>query len=640
MRIRHLFVLCIATLCALCAKAQSATQTLVPETQNWRVHLGDDPAYASPAFDDSAWATVNMGDRLPSDLAAGRSRWFRKRIALLPQQSSPIDLIVTTDSGSYEVYVDGRRITPPVQSSLRWQHNVTSIYPLSSPTGVSVHEVEVAIRSHLYNQVFMLATTPAFVAVATPTAASTYKKAADGSSLGFSAFPVAVNFILVLAGILLIILYLQQRGYNEYLWLGLSVISAGLTSGLYSAAIYLPISWNAFLGDPCTYWTMAAQLEFVYVFIGRRPHRAVRIYQWALFAIPFFTSPLGFSGLFPVASYGWFENGVLLPGIVLVLAVLVRWALRGNREAGLLLGPMFLANVSGFLVDVDVTLIYLNPSYSGIPALHIGLVQLDYWTATNALFLLAVGLVIFLRFVRVSREQVVIQTELESARAIQHVLIPEAVEEVPGFRIESVYHPAQQVGGDFFQVIPLAGGGVLAVVGDVSGKGIPAALTVALIVGTLRTLAETTTSPAEILAGLNRRLVGRSAGFTTCLAVRILPDGEATLASAGHLNPYLNSPDAAPNEVTSTIGLPLGLAAEAEYSDLRLAMQPGETLTMLSDGVVEARNTSGELLGFERARTLSAHPADQIAQAAESFGQEDDITVLSVTLAAPEPVSA
>ncbi len=639
MRIHHLLLLCVAASGALAAAAQSAPQILVPQTQGWRAHLGDDPAYASPSFDDSSWTTVDMGARLPSALTAGHSRWFRKRIGL-PGQSAPLDLVITATGGSYEVYCDGLRISPPIQSSLLWKDSVTSTFPIPSTCGNSTREAEVAIHSRLYDQSYLTVAAPGFVAVATPAAASTYTTAADGGLLGFLVFPLTVNTVLVLAGILLITLYWQQRGHSEYLWLGLSVITGGLCSGLFSAQACLPDSFNGFLGDPCTYWNIAAQLQFVYTFVGRKPHRAVRAYQWALLAVPFFSSPLAWSGVFSVAGYSWFENGSLLPGIVLVVAVLVVWTARGNREAALLLGPMLLANVSSFIVDIDVAMTFLHPTYHGIPPLRIGLVQIAYWAASNAVFLLAIGLVIFLRFVRVSREQVTIQTELESARAIQHVLIPAAIDDVPGFRIESVYHPAQQVGGDFFQVIPLAGGGVLAVVGDVSGKGIPAALTVALIVGTLRTLAEATTSPAEILAGLNRRLAGRSSGFTTCLAVRILPDGEATLASAGHLNPYLRTRDAVPSELAPLTGLPLGLSADAEYSNVRLAMRPGETLTMLSDGVIEARNTSGELLGFERARTLSARPADQIAQAAESFGQEDDITVLTLTLTAPEPITA
>src|ERR1700750_1141031 len=102
--------------------------------------------------------------------------------------------------------------------------------------------------------------------------------------------------------------------------------------------------------------------------------------------------------------------------------------------------------------------------------------------------------------------------EVKSAREVQQVLVPETVPTVPGFAIDSVYKPAAELGGDFFQVLALPNGGTLIVIGDVSGKGLKAAMTVSLIVGTLRTLTDYTQSPAEILRGLNRRLNGRVGG--------------------------------------------------------------------------------------------------------------------------------
>ncbi len=107
---------------------------------------------------------------------------------------------------------------------------------------------------------------------------------------------------------------------------------------------------------------------------------------------------------------------------------------------------------------------------------------------------------------------------------------------VPGFAIDSVYKPAAELGGDFFQVIALPDTSTLIVIGDVSGKGLKAAMTVSLIVGTLRTLADYTQQPAEILHGLNRRLFGRvQDGFATCVVLRFEANGNATMANAGHL---------------------------------------------------------------------------------------------------------
>ena len=111
----------------------------------------------------------------------------------------------------------------------------------------------------------------------------------------------------------------------------------------------------------------------------------------------------------------------------------------------------------------------------------------------------------------------------------------------------------------------------------------------------------------------------------TCCALRIEADGSATIANAGHLPPYWNGA-----EVEVDSGLPLGIDAGAEYSETRFAVEEAGHLTLVSDGVVEARSAVGELFGFERTRMISGEEASAIAAAAKAFGQEDDITVLTV----------
>jgi len=227
------------------------------------------------------------------------------------------------------------------------------------------------------------------------------------------------------------------------------------------------------------------------------------------------------------------------------------------------------------------------------------------------------------------------ENELEAARAVQQVLIPDEIPSLPAFKIESVYKPAGQVGGDFFQILPTAHGGVLIVVGDVSGKGMPAAMTVSLLVGTFRTLAHYTSNPGEILAAMNRRMLARSKdGFTTCLVLRADPDGALTVANAGHLPPYCNG-----EELAIDGGLPLGIHAESTYQEVRLQLRPGAQITLLTDGVVEARSNTGELFGFARTQNLSSKSAEQIAEAACAFGQDDDITVVTLALAGGTPVA-
>jgi hypothetical protein len=226
-----------------------------------------------------------------------------------------------------------------------------------------------------------------------------------------------------------------------------------------------------------------------------------------------------------------------------------------------------------------------------------------------------------------SQRQNALEQEMRNARAVQQVLIPDEIPSLPGFKIESVYKPAGEVGGDFFQILPIEDA-ILVVIGDVSGKGMPAAMTVSLLVGTIRTLADYTQSPGEILAAMNQRMLARSrGGFTTCLVVRIDADGFLTAANAGHIAPYRNG-----EEVLIENGFPLGLVSDTTYAETKFQLDPEDSLTFLSDGVVEARNEAGELFGFERTGSISREPAESIARAAQIFGQEDDITVLTLKL--------
>jgi hypothetical protein len=227
------------------------------------------------------------------------------------------------------------------------------------------------------------------------------------------------------------------------------------------------------------------------------------------------------------------------------------------------------------------------------------------------------------------REKERLTGELEAGRAVQQVLLGAAMPEIPGLRFESAYKPAGEVGGDFYLVQPRKNGNALIAVGDVSGKGLQAAMTVSAVLGALHAIPGDL--PAEILEVLNRSLVGRvHGGFVTCSIARIGPGGAVAIASAGHLAPYCNG-----REVELPGCLPLGIAAASEYAETTFVLAPGESLTFISDGVVEARNAHGDLFGFDRARDISAQSAESIARAAQTFGQEDDITVLTVALAPP-----
>lgn len=240
------------------------------------------------------------------------------------------------------------------------------------------------------------------------------------------------------------------------------------------------------------------------------------------------------------------------------------------------------------------------------------------------------------RHIKAHTEMARLEGEMAAAREVQQVILPDHRESFPGYTVESVYRPAMQVGGDFFQVLRAVNGGLLIVVGDVAGKGLPAAMLVALLTGSIRTTAEDSDDPVLMLRRLHDRLVGRACdGFSTALAVHITSDGLVTIANAGHLSPYLDG-----REIELPGALPLGIVGGGRYEATSFQIEPGSRLTFYSDGVVEAQNEKGELFGFDRAKAISTEPAAAIVEAAVRFGQSDDITVVTIERLTTTKVSA
>jgi Stage II sporulation protein E (SpoIIE) len=224
-------------------------------------------------------------------------------------------------------------------------------------------------------------------------------------------------------------------------------------------------------------------------------------------------------------------------------------------------------------------------------------------------------------------ERAEMRGELSAARQVQHLLIPDKMLVAPGVTVSSAFLPASEVGGDFYLCRALSNGAQRVLLGDVSGKGVAAALTSALLLGAADRCDDL--QPAAVLKELNAALRHSGIeGFTTCLCADLSATGVLLIANAGQVPPYRNG-----QEIEIPAGLPLGVDAAVEYAESSLQLSPGDKLTFLSDGVVEARNAVGELFGFERTRQLSSRAAQQIADAAVQFGQQDDITVLTLSLA-------
>jgi hypothetical protein len=224
-------------------------------------------------------------------------------------------------------------------------------------------------------------------------------------------------------------------------------------------------------------------------------------------------------------------------------------------------------------------------------------------------------LLVIRQSVRDRRERERLAGELAAARAVQQLMISAEVEGV-----EAVYLPANEVGGDFYQILPLADGSTLVALGDVSGKGLKAAMVASMVIGVIRLHRES--SPALLLEQINHALVGAAQGFVTCLIARVRPDRTAVVASAGHPAPYRNGA-----ELLYQPGLPLGIDPNAAWLEVTV---DGDSLTLLSDGVLEAADAKGELFGFDRTAAISTNSAREIAEAARVWGQNDDITVVTV----------
>jgi phosphoserine phosphatase RsbU/P len=434
----------------------------------------------------------------------------------------------------------------------------------------------------------------------------------------------------VLAGIGVFFLHRAQPDHAEYLWLGLYLFLVGIADLLwyFQAAGYLPLACNVLLADPLLYPVSIAQIEFTFSFGGRRPGHLWRTYQALLLLAPTLAW-LVWLGKIPSVVSMVTETALLIPVALLLPIMLLIWYGRGNREAGWLILPSLLPAATISLYDFGTLSIFFGwRRFEFLDnSIQFGPVPVQPNDLVNLLFLLAIATVIFFRFTRVSREQARAAAELGAAREIQQRLVPASLPEFPGFQLEAAYLPAQEVGGDFYQVLCQADGSALVVVGDVSGKGLKAAMTGALAIGALRTLAAENLSPAALLSRLNSQIHDtQDTGFITCLCASVGAEGAVTVANAGHLPPYRGG-----QEITVEPDLPLGIAAQIQYAETHFQLDPSDSLTLLSDGVVEAMNSDGQLFGFDRTREVSTQSAHAIAAAAQAFGQEDDITVLTLT---------
>jgi serine phosphatase RsbU (regulator of sigma subunit)/ketosteroid isomerase-like protein len=242
---------------------------------------------------------------------------------------------------------------------------------------------------------------------------------------------------------------------------------------------------------------------------------------------------------------------------------------------------------------------------------------------------------------RVERER--IEQELEVARSIQQASLPEEVPTLEGWQISPFYQPAREVGGDFYDFFELPEGRLGLVVGDATGKGVPAALVMASARSMLRAVARASEySPGDVLGRVNDTLVTDMPPnmFVTCFYAILDPrSGSLSYANAGHDLPYVHHGDGA--EELRARGMPLGLMPSMSYEQKEVVLDAGVSVLLYSDGLVEAHDPKGEMFGFPRVRAQVAERGEQrslgeylmeelYSFVGEGWEQEDDITLLTL----------
>ena len=605
---------------------------------DWAFQPGDDSRWSRPDFDDSHWRIISTQQSW-QDQGVSRPRdffWYRLHVRL-PLQHAPLSLLFGYSAFPYEVYVNGQLVgrfgrLPPEE---RVDGALVRVFEI--PPSAGRGDITIAIRFLCWWRWESRYIWGGIVGerglVLGSTRAINDEYRAWQSQMRSEWLPdFSVGFLSILLAAGLLLLYRTQRKQSEYLWI--TAYFASITGWVFvnDFQSISPISIQAikYLDVGLMAISEVFLLQFVFAFLRQSIPLWLRTYQLSLLGLPLVVAAY-FAGLISLSAS---DLTVLLWGLpyALVIPVLLFWRyIRGLKEAGFLVIPLLLVNLNGILNSLAWLLYELrlrDTDTDFVPTFQLGPIPVTIGQVDGLLFVLSIAAVLLHRFHKTSREQERAQAELEAARNMQEVMLPQQIGSTPGFAIEAVYIPAQEVGGDFFRLFPGADESLLVVIGDVSGKGVKAAMLVSLIVGLLQKIVEITREPSGILSDLNTSLSGQTGGsFATCCCALIGPDGRLQIANAGHLSPYCHG-----RELETPGGLPLGIAPDTTYDHVDFTLGPGDRVVFLSDGVVEARSKSGELYGFKRLGAISIEPADLIAMAAQRFGQEDDITVLSVEL--------
>ena len=525
----------------------------------WQFHLGDNPAWAAPSLNDSAW------EQLSADKPWGAQghfnqdgfAWYRRTITLPPgRHPDQLAILIPAVEDAYELYWNGQLVgtygaLPP--------NPLWYVFPIPHTFGLGpAQSGELALRVWKAPMgsfdTGLQGGFNALPVLGSPDAIGASMAKIDYRWLRGRQFSFSIIWLYGLVGILCFVMWLRDRSQWLGFWMGCFAIAKPL--GAILTSLKLPISVVLAMGlNQPVYVLGDISLWYLLLWLldlhgDERLLRFTRILALIEFGEGIIDGFLVYGFKFPHPLPWQIADLALMP--IVILFELYPFYLIGlgvSRSRRLDPARWVVAILAFFSQTVFVASIALQ---QGSRFTHITLGDkilaplftvlgnpINARSLSDALLLAALVYAVYRYSAQARREQARLEEEIRNARAVQQILIPDALPAIPGFKLESVYKPADEVGGDFFQIMPLSGGGVLTVIGDVSGKGIPAAMTVSLLVGTVRTLAHYTQSPAEILSAMNQRMMARShGGFTTCLVLRIESSGAVTVANAGHLAPY------------------------------------------------------------------------------------------------------
>ncbi len=633
---RRLFALALVSLGACVSPLAHAQSAPAPQPV-LRYQFGDNRQWADPAFDDSAWPAI-INNQIPQPpFRSDGYLWIRARILVPAGLAGMLGIQLFAPQaypGVRQFFVNGFSVGqygvfPSNDSACLSPRSLT----FALPAGIVTPGDQAIVAMRAWNP-------PADRVAYGPYQADfsidrlsvlTTAAQADLDSAFLAILPSAIpSLLLFILGITLLAIFRRAATRDlqfTTIWLitlplfliledlQVARLLPALTTHEWSF-LYTVIVIPGFWVTPELLWT-----------VFRFRDRVVRGFAHATWIVFLVAGNLVSLPRHPVPWIPWLISISLgslhLFNVICLGADL--WALFVSRHNRVIAAGFSLINITYLL------------ALAGIPlTLHIGPVAFQSQVAGFVVAGLTITIMLVRRALIGWRAGEQLRSELAAAREIQQQLVPISLPAIAGCSLQAAYMPAAEVGGDFYQVLPRPDGSTLLVIGDVSGKGLQAAMKGALALGALRALASEMLNPVGLLARLNRELCSTGHdGFITCLCAEMSVGGQLTIANAGHLAPYRNG-----EELSIESGLPLGIAPDAAYAETTIHVAPADQLTFLSDGVVEAQNAQGELFGFGRTAAISTQPAESIARAAQAHGQQDDITVLTLTFVTAEVFNA